>query len=132
MCSGMRILQQVLNFLMMLLFVFAAVLQYNDDDMLRWMAIYLAAAACCVAAMVGKLKWWVPALVAVFCVGWSVIYMARGAAGMPVGEMFAEWEMKNEQIVEEREMFGLLIVAAWMMVLAVCARRAQRNLKLET
>jgi hypothetical protein len=119
----MRTLQQVLNFLMMLLFVFAAVLQYNDDDMLRWAAIYLVAAACCVAAMVGKLKWWVSALVAAFCVGWSVIYMLRGAAGMPVGEMFAEWEMKNQQIVEEREMFGLLIIAAWMIVLAVSARR---------
>jgi hypothetical protein len=129
----MRALQQVLNFLMMLLFVFAAVLQYNDDDMLRWMVIYLVAAACCVGAFVGKLKWWVPALVAAVCVGWSVIYFARGAAGMPVGEMFAEWEMKNQQIVEEREMFGLLIIAAWMAVLAFSARRAlKRNLKPET
>ena len=128
----MRILQQIVNFLMMLLFIFAAVLQYNDEDMIRWMAIYLAGAACCIGAMVDKLKWWVPALVAAICIGWSAIYFARGAAGMPVGEMFAEWEMKNEQIVEEREMFGLLIVAAWMIVLAIAGWRSQRNLRPET
>lgn len=119
----MRALLQIGNFLLLLLFVYAAVLQYNDDDMLRWAAIYLVAAGCCVASMVGKLKWWVPAAIAVFCIGWSLIYVARGAAGMPVGEMFAEWEMKNQQIVEEREMFGLLIIAAWMVVLAFSARR---------
>lgn len=119
----MRTALQIANFLLMLLFVFAAVLQYNDPDILRWALIYLVAAGCCVASMVAKLKWWVPATVAVFCVGWSLIYVSRGAAGMPVGEMFAEWEMKNQQIVEEREMFGLLIIAAWMIVLAVVARR---------
>jgi hypothetical protein len=119
----MRTFVSLLHTLMAGLFIFAAVLQYNDEDMLRWAAVYLAAAACCVAAIVGKLKWWVPALLAAVAIGWALIYVSRGAAGMPVGEMFAEWEMKNQQIVEEREMFGLGIIAAWMIVLAVLARR---------
>jgi hypothetical protein len=119
----MRVLFLILNGLMAALFIFAAALQYNDDDIIRWMAIYLAAAACCIAAHLGKLKAWVPVAVTVISVGWSAIYAARGALGMPVSDMFSQWEMKNEQIVEEREMFGLLIVAAWMIVLAIAARR---------
>lgn len=119
----MRTLVSLLHTVMAGLFIFAAVLQYNDEDMVRWAAIYLAAAACCVGGIVGKLKWWIPALLAAVSVGWALIYVSRGAAGMPVGEMFAEWEMKNEQIVEEREMFGLGIVAVWMIILAVQARR---------
>ncbi len=119
----MHLALRIANGLMAALFLFAAALQYNDEDMLRWIAIYLAAAACCLAALRGKLKGWVPVGVAVISVVWSAIYASRGAAGMPVGEMFAEWEMKNQQIVEEREMFGLLIVAGWMIVLAVSARR---------
>jgi len=122
----MRVLFLILNGLMAALFIFAAALQYNDDDILRWMAIYLAAAACCIAAHFGKLKTWMPVAVTVISVGWSAIYATRGAAGLPLGEMFATWEMKNEQIVEEREMFGLLIVAVWMIVLALASRKAGR------
>jgi hypothetical protein len=122
----MRVLFLILNGLMAALFIFAAALQYNDDDIIRWMAIYLAAAACCIAAHRGKLKAWVPVAVTVVSVGWSAIYATRGALDMPLGQMFATWEMKNEQIVEEREMFGLLIVAAWMIVLAVVARRGKK------
>jgi len=125
----MRTLLSLLHTLMAGLFIFAAALQYNDEDIVRWMAVYLAAAACCLAAVVGKLKWWVPAVLAAISIGWAIIYASRGAAGMPVGEMFSQWEMKNEQIVEEREMFGLGIVAAWMILLAILARRDQRRAK---
>ena len=119
----MRIFSRIAHGLMAALFIYAAALQYNDDDILRWMAIYLAAAACCIGGIVGRLKWWIPALVAAISIGWAVIYASRGAAGLPLGEMFAEWEMKNEQIVEEREMWGLAIVATWMILLAVTFRR---------
>ena len=112
---------------MAVLFIYAAALQYNDEDILRWMAIYLAAAACCIGAIVGRLKWWIPALIAAISIGWAAIYAARGAAGLPLGEMFAEWEMKNEQIVEEREMWGLAIVATWMILLAVTFRRVAKT-----
>lgn len=125
----MRTFLSLLHTLMAGLFIFAAVLQYNDEDMIRWAAVYLAAAACCVGGIVGKLKWWIPALLAAISIGWAFIYVSRGAAGMPVGEMFSEWEMKNEQIVEEREMFGLWIVAAWMILLSVTAWRDQRRTK---
>jgi len=36
--------------------------------------------------------------------------------------MFTEFEMKNAGVEESREMYGLLIVAAWMAAVAVAAR----------
>jgi hypothetical protein len=37
--------------------------------------------------------------------------------------MFGAFEMRTVGIEESREMYGLLIIAAWMAVLAVRARR---------
>jgi hypothetical protein len=124
----MRTAVQIGNFLLMLLFVFAAVLQYNDDDMLRWAAVYLVAAGCCVAAMVDKLKWWVPALVAVICTGWASIYAADGVWATPFSETFAEWEARSPRVIETRDMFGLGLIALWMILLTVNARRKPREI----
>jgi hypothetical protein len=41
--------------------------------------------------------------------------------------MFAEWEMKNQEVVQTREMFGLGIIATWMVILAVVARFDSRS-----
>jgi hypothetical protein len=38
--------------------------------------------------------------------------------------MFDAWEMKSPSVEEAREASGLLIVAVWMIVLLVRARRA--------
>jgi hypothetical protein len=111
------------------LFIFAAALQYNDPDPVRWIAIYLAAAICCIVATMACLRWWAPAGVAGASIGWAAIYASRGAWTVPVGEMFAEWEMKNQQVLETREMFGLLIIAVWMILLTLVsfARRSKRS-----
>ncbi len=121
--GAMRTLQQIINVLMMVLFLFAAVLQYNDDDdVLRWTAIYLIAASCCICAAVGKLTWWLPALVAAICVGWAAIYVTRGLWSMPLSEAFAEWETKSQRVIQVRDMFGLAVIAVWMILLATTAR----------
>ena len=38
--------------------------------------------------------------------------------------MFDAWEMKSPSVEEAREASGLLIVAVWMIVLMIRARRA--------
>ena len=123
----MRILWQTLNALIGVLFLFAAALQYNDPDPWRWMAVYLAAAVPCFVALRRSVPWILPAVVGVGAMGWAAIYAARGAWSVPFREMFAEWEMKNQQVVETREMFGLLIVGGWMLVLVVVASLAPRR-----
>jgi hypothetical protein len=37
-------------------------------------------------------------------------------------DLVANWEMKSEPVEHAREFGGLLIVATWMIVLAVCHR----------
>lgn len=41
--------------------------------------------------------------------------------------MFDQWEMKDIAVEETREIFGLLIVATWMVVTALCSRNRQRS-----
>jgi hypothetical protein len=43
--------------------------------------------------------------------------------------MFNEFEMRDLGIEESREMYGLLMIAAWMTVLALTARRRARRLR---
>ena len=117
-----------LNGLMGALFVFAAALQYNDSHWLRWMLLYLAAAVPCVVAVRRRARWLLPAAIAAVGLIWVSFYVARGAWTVPLGEMFAEWEMKNQQVVDTREMFGLFIVVGWMAVLTVASLRpSSRN-----
>ena len=121
----------IINVLMMVLFLYAAVLQYNDDDdVLRWTAVYLIAASCCICAAVGKLKWWFPALVAGICMAWAAVYVTRGLWAMPLSEAFAEWETRSQRVIQVRDMFGLVVIALWMILLATTARpRIQERVK---
>jgi hypothetical protein len=109
------------------LFVFAAVLQYNDADPLRWMAIYLAAAIACGLAVAGRRIIWVPAMVGAISLAWAVTYVVRGVPTVSPLHMFDEWEMKNQQVLETRELFGLAIILAWMMVLMFAAWRRRQG-----
>ena len=114
-----------LNGLMAAVFLFAAVLQLNDEDPVRWIALYAAAAVPCILVVLRREHPVVPALVAAASLIWAVVYAAQGAWSVPPGEMFAEWEMKNAKVRETREMFGLLIVAVWMLALLVVGRWAK-------
>ncbi|MSU69420.1 MAG: hypothetical protein EXS39_01315 [Opitutaceae bacterium] len=112
----MRLVLRVFHGLMAALFVFAAALQYNDLDPLRWMAIYLAAAAICLAAAAGHPRPLPAAALVIVALAWAALYVIHGAWRVPLPALFSQWEMKDETIVAGREMYGLLIVAGWMAV----------------
>ena len=109
------------------LFAFAAAVQYNDPDPARWMAIYLAAAAFCVAAA-RPLAGSAAVRSAAALVGALALL---GAAGIWAGvdhplvpwRMFDQWEMKDLAVEETREIFGLLIVVAWMALVGLAGVR---------
>jgi hypothetical protein len=42
--------------------------------------------------------------------------------------MFGAWEMKDTGVEESREMYGLLIVAGWMVVLTIANRRSGKHI----
>lgn len=107
------------------LFVFAAALQYNDPDPVRWMLIYLAAAGVTGLAL-ARSRWTRPAAatVAVIAVVWAVTYLPAVLRHGQVLSMFDEWEMRNTEVLQNREMFGLLIIAT---VMAGAAWRSPRR-----
>jgi len=110
---------------MSLLFAFAAAVQFNDPDPIRWIAIYGAACALSLVVFFRQRLW--PAAALTVCVGavvWAALIALGGPAASEYGHMFDAWEMKSPSVEEAREASGLLIVAVWMIVLLVRARRS--------
>lgn len=101
------------------LFFVAAGLQYNDPDPVRWMLVYAAAGVVTVLVTAGRNVSRIPVLmVGIVAAAWGLL-IARGGAGIASYlHMFASWEMRSASVEEAREASGLLIVAAWMALIA--------------
>jgi hypothetical protein len=109
---------------MALLFAFAAALQFNDPDPIQWVAIYATASVLSLAvAMRRRMPAAVIMTVAVVAIAWAAWIAFGGPAASEYRHMFDAWEMTSPSVDEAREASGLLIVAAWMVVLFVRARR---------
>ncbi len=115
------ILVRALQWLMTALFVFSAVIQYNDPDPLRWMAIYGAAAVASAWAALrpAGYPWWYASLVGVIALAWSTRLLPRVWGKVRIAQLFASWEMKDANVEVAREAGGLLIVAGWMALTAL-------------
>ena len=102
------------------LFALAAVVQLNDPDPIRWIAVYaIAAVISATAAVTARVPRRAAALLAAAALAWAISIAAGGAAPDAYLRMFEAWEMRSAAIEEAREVSGLLIVAAWMTAIAV-------------
>ena len=119
---------RILNWLFGALFLLGAIVQYNDPDPLRWMLIYLGAATSCVLAALGRVHWTFPAAVALVALLWAATLAPQVLGSVEPGELVGAWEMKDARVEVGREMYGLLIIAAWMSLIVVVElrRRARR------
>jgi hypothetical protein len=117
-----RALWRGLQILFALVFLFSALMQYNDPDPVRWVALYGAASLASVLALWGRGSWLLPAAVALAAVAWAAT-IAPHLGGVRIPDLFAEFEMKDEGVERAREVGGLLIVAVWMLVLVTAALR---------
>lgn len=88
-------------------FLYAAIVQYNDSDALPWLLVYLAAALLSAWTALRPLPRFVPLILAIAALGWMVALLP---------EVFAERSFTGTEV--ERESGGLLLVGAWMLVLA--------------
>lgn len=102
------------------LFLFAALLQYNDPDPVAWVAIYLAACMSCLVTAFRRTDWELSASVAGVALVWALTLLPE-AARVPLAHLFAAWEMADERIEVAREMYGLLAI------FAVCAPLARQQ-----
>jgi hypothetical protein len=121
---------RLLDGLMVVLFGLSVIVQLNDPDPVAWIAIYAAAAVVSFLSMRGRLAWPFAAAVALAAAGWAVSIAPRVVGIVPFREMFGAFEMQNVGIEESREMYGLLLIAAWMAVAAVRAARRARPARL--
>lgn len=116
--TAARVAWKVADVVFLLLFMFSVVVQYNDPDLYVWMVIYGAAAVACLLSLRNRLPRWLPMVVALVAILWATTILPRVLGKVPFLDMFAAWEMKDTGIEESREMYGLFLVAGWMLVLA--------------
>lgn len=108
-------------------FLLFAVVQYNDPDPVRWMAIYLAAALCCALELFGRLRWPLPAVTAVVALIWIGVWAPRVVGQVDWGHAFASAGMSGDEKEEEaRETGGLVITAAWCAALVAGSATRKR------
>jgi hypothetical protein len=115
----------VANVLLTLAFAASVVVQYNDPDPFPWMAVYGAAAVVSGLEITRRVRPVFPALLSAVALAWAATLAPRVIGKVPFGDMFAEFEMSNPGIEESREMYGLLLVSAWIAAIAIAAWRRQ-------
>jgi hypothetical protein len=109
---------KIADAIFLLMFLFSVVVQVNDPDPLRWMAIYGAAAAACLLSLTGRLPWWFAVGTGLVALAWAATIAPRVIGQVPFLDMFAEFEMKDIGVEESREMYGLLLIGGWMSAVA--------------
>lgn len=114
------------NVVMLLLFGLSVLVQVNDPDPLPWMAIYGAAAIVCRLETLHSTPWWAACGVGVLALIWAATIAPRVLGIVPFTSMFQQFEMKDIGVEESREMYGLLIIALWMLAVEWAAVRRRR------
>jgi hypothetical protein len=118
---------RIIAALMAALLAYAAVLNFNDPDPVRWIAIYgVACLVSILAAATGAVPIAAPAAIALVALVWGATLAARVPNIDVYTHMFDEWEMKSSQVEEAREACGLFIVGVWMAVVAAVLWRGAR------
>jgi hypothetical protein len=113
----------VANVLMFVMFAFSVVVQVNDPDPMLWMAIYGAAAVACFFEIRRRTPWMFALAVGVAAFMWSGTIAPRVLGRVPFMSMFQAFEMKDIGVEESREMYGLLLIAVWMLAIGFVARQ---------
>jgi len=108
-----------------LLFLFAVIVQYNDPDPIRWMAIYLAGAVASFWSARGNVPLYFVWGVLAVAVVWAATLVPAVVRQMPsLFDLAGRFQMMSPGVEETRECGGLLITAAWMSSVGVRRARA--------
>lgn len=120
------------NYILTILFLLFAAVQYNDPDPLIWMFIYSYASLMCFLAAKGKYyKAFLLAGIVVSFV-WSMTLSASilvALNGYGAGPIFSLGMVKNREVEEARESLGLLIVFSVLVWKYVEAKKVGVNTK---
>ncbi len=123
----MQVPLKIANYMLAAAFLLSVIVQYNDPDPARWMAMYGAAFLSCILFAMGRKPWFIFAGVGLIALLWAIDW-APGVLGKTrPSEMFDAWEMKNERVEEAREFWGLMIVVIWMGVLTALSYQRRKD-----
>jgi len=111
------------NLLMVLLFVLAASVQFNDPDPLVWISVYLLSAVFCAAHGMGKLPAYWPMALSLIAALWALTLLPASVGDVSAAEVFGTVRMESAEAEAAREFGGLMIVAVWMGLLEFRIRR---------
>lgn len=118
------------NILMTGVFIMAAVVQYNDPDMISWMGIYGAAAVASLLYVMGKNQRTFSILVLFVALIWAGFIVPEFFEGESFSfNTFNSVRMTNMEYETAREFGGLIVVAIWAGILAAlpASSRVQVN-----
>lgn len=107
------------------LFGLSAIVQLNDPDPLAWIGIYSACACGCLLALTPFRIWWIPVIICALCLLWAVLLLPgiyTEFSTINWSEVIGSIEMKSKQSEIVREIGGLFIAVAWMLILAIKLR----------
>jgi hypothetical protein len=116
---------KILNYFMLVVYLYMVVVQYNDPDTLLWVSIYGIAAIICFLASRDRLHWGISAIMAGVALVWALTLAPDVIGKVSFSELFGNLYMKTLAIEQAREMGGLLIVAGWMIVLTLSVSRQE-------
>jgi hypothetical protein len=115
----------IVNGIVAAMFLVSAALQLNDPDPVFWTALYVAAAAACLATGRVEQSWALAALVGLAAFAWAVTLLPV-LHEMVFSDLFKTMKAETPVIEESRELLGLLMVGAWMVVLTFASPRPRR------
>ena len=114
---------RVASYVMAALFGVCVVLQYNDPDPLRWMAIYGAIAAVAALLPSKKALVLVGLVLAIAALAWAGVLLYGVWGRMEIADLAHKMSEKGGAVEEGREAGGLAIAGAWMLFAAAFRRR---------
>ena len=115
---------RIINWVVAGLFLVSALLQLNDPDPWGWIAVYLAAAVACLLADRGPRGWWLAAAVALVSLIWAAA-LSPILPEVQLSDLARSMKAESPQIELGRELLGLVMICAWMVLLVVISRRAK-------
>lgn len=119
----------IANYIMAALFTFAAVVQYNDPDSIRWIIAYGAAALACLVWSSRSIMRWMHVVVLSVCLIYIILLITEmDGSTFRAADVIESFEMKNESVELFREIGGLVVISVWMSVLFI--KKRTENYKL--
>ncbi|MDH4069314.1 MAG: transmembrane 220 family protein [Ignavibacteria bacterium] len=110
------------------LFLFAAAVQHNDPDPVRWGVLYGSAGVCSFLYWKGlRVRFAVFAL-ALLSFTWALaLAVGELPAFPPVGELIGRYAMSGSDVEVIREIGGLVLVSIWMAVIGLREDRSSHT-----